>query len=98
MKDTINHILQQELSFHFTHSSGHGGQNINKRKTKAELYFNIDQSHYLSDIQKQHLKQIAANKIHHNSSILILTNQEHRSQHANKQELIKHFTDILHML
>ncbi|NCO98169.1 aminoacyl-tRNA hydrolase, partial [bacterium] len=44
----IDAILQKEVHFHFSKSGGHGGQNVNKRETKAELYFNIHDSDFLT--------------------------------------------------
>ncbi|MBU0626762.1 hypothetical protein KKH82_05060 [Patescibacteria group bacterium] len=55
----IEKILDKELHFHFTKSSGHGGQNVNKRNTKAELYFNIHDSEHLTEDQKQRLIELA---------------------------------------
>lgn len=51
----LNKIIKQEIHFHFTKSSWHGGQNVNKRKTKVELYFNIAESDYLTEEQKNKL-------------------------------------------
>ena len=61
----IDVILQREVHFHFAKSGGHGGQNVNKRMTKAELYFNIHDSQYLIPEQKQRLIEIAGHQIHH---------------------------------
>jgi len=91
----IQNIIDHELHFHFSKSGGHGGQNINKRNTKAELYFNIHDSQYLSFEQKQRLIALAGQMIHHQEGILIMTCQEERYQHANKEKVIHHFTQLL---
>jgi protein subunit release factor B len=92
----IQKIFREDVHFHFSKSGGHGGQNVNKRKTKAELYFNIDNCHYLSEEQKNNLKKIGGNFVHHHSSVLILTCQEQRYQHANKTKVSHHFVQLLH--
>jgi ribosome-associated protein len=94
--DLIQQILREDVHFHFSKSSGHGGQNVNKRKTKAELYFNIDNCQYLSEEQKLNLKKLGGNFVHHHSSVLILTCQDERYQHANKTKVSHHFVQLLH--
>lgn len=91
----IESILQREVHFHFSKSGGHGGQNVNKVATKAELYFNIHDSQYLTDEQKKRLIQLADHRVHHEEKILIMTCQEERFQHANKEKVIHHFRQLL---
>ena len=64
-KNIIENILKSDVYFHFVKSSGKGGQNVNKKNTKAELYFNINDSIYLDDEQKKRLITIAGNFVHH---------------------------------
>jgi len=92
---TIDNILTHEIYFHFAKSWWHGGQNVNKRETKAELYFNVHDSHSLTDAQKRRLVQVAWHMIHHNEWILIMTDQEERLQVANKEKVIHHFRELL---
>ncbi len=91
----IDAILRNEVHFHFSKSGGHGGQNINKRNTKAELFFNVHDSQYLTPEQKQRLIDIAGHHIHHHEGILIMTSQEERLQIANKEKVIHHFRQLL---
>lgn len=95
IQKTIEVILQKEVHFHFTKSGGHGGQNVNKRNTKAELFFNIHDSQYLTPEQKQRLIALAGHQIHHEEWILIMTCQEERFQYANKEKVIHHFRQLL---
>jgi len=95
MNQAIEKILQQEVHFHFAKSGGHGGQNVNKRNTKAELYFNVHDSRFLTDEQKQRVITLAGNRIHHHEGILILIDQEERFQGANKEKVIHHFKQLL---
>lgn len=95
IQQTIEAILQKEVHFHFAKSGGHGGQNVNKRNTKAELYFNVHDSEYLDIDQKKRLITLAGNMIHHEEGILIMTCQEERFQNANKEKVIHHFRQLL---
>jgi len=92
---TIDTILQREVHFHFSRSGGHGGQNVNKVATKAELYFNIHDSQYLTEEQKKRLINLGEHRVHHEEKILIMTCQEERYQHANKEKVIHHFRQLL---
>ncbi|HBB03482.1 TPA: hypothetical protein DCZ39_01065 [Patescibacteria group bacterium] len=61
----VKNIVEKELHFHFAKSGGHGGQNVNKRETKAELYFNIHDSQSLTPKQKLRLIRLAGSRVHH---------------------------------
>jgi ribosome-associated protein len=91
----IDAILDKEVYFHFAKSGGKWGQNVNKRETKAELYFNIRDTRYLNSDQKKRLIQCAGHMIHHNEWILIMTDQEERLQVANKEKVIHHFRELM---
>ncbi len=92
---SIQNVLDQEIYFRFSKSSWAGGQNINKRETKAELYFNIGNSQYLTSSQKNRLIAMAGNMVHHGENILIMTCQEERLQKANKEKVLAHFKQLL---
>jgi ribosome-associated protein len=65
MNIIIDEIVKKEVHFHFSRSGGHGGQNVNKRNTKAELYFNVHDSRFLTPEQKQRVIVVAGNHMHH---------------------------------
>lgn len=94
-ENIIQNILAHEVHFHFSKSGGPGGQNVNKRETKAELYFNIHDSQQLDFEQKQRLIELAGNMVHHQEGILIMTCREERYQNANKEKVIHHFKELL---
>lgn len=95
IQSTIENILAREVHFHFSKSWGPGGQNVNKRETKAELYFNIHDSNNLTFEQKQRLIDIAGHMVHHKEGILIMTCKEERYQNANKEKVIHHFKQVV---
>jgi ribosome-associated protein len=91
----IDNILKYEIHFHFSKSWWHGWQKVNKKNTKAELFFNIHDSNFLSDDQKKSLIQVAGHRVHHHEGILILTDKEERLQYQNKKKVTKHFIILL---
>lgn len=88
------HAILQELNFKAVRSSGSGGQHVNKVSSKVELTFNLEESIVLSDEQKQRIHY----KLQHRltkDSVLILLCDESRSQHRNKELVIKRFLEII---
>ncbi|WOD44863.1 alternative ribosome rescue aminoacyl-tRNA hydrolase ArfB [Hwangdonia lutea] len=86
--------LLQELTFKAVRSSGAGGQHVNKVSSKMELTFNLLESLALNEHQKERLQ----NKLQHRltkDGMLILHCDESRSQHKNKDLVIKRFFDLI---
>lgn len=100
MRKTIhtqqNKKIENELEFSASRSSGPGGQNVNKVNTKVELRFNIAQSAYLTDSQKQKIEKYCNNKINSNGE-LIISSQTERSQLKNKEKAIERFQHLIEM-
>ena len=86
--------LIKELQFKAIRSSGAGGQHVNKVSSKIELTFDVLNSQYLSSEQKEKLQNKLSNRIN-KEGILILFCDESRSQHKNKELVIKRFIDII---
>ncbi|MFS4468983.1 alternative ribosome rescue aminoacyl-tRNA hydrolase ArfB [Maribacter sp. 2210JD10-5] len=89
-KDTI----QQELQFKAVRSSGPGGQHANKVSSKVALSFDVQNSLGLSPIEKERLFQKLGFKLSKENT-LVLQCDIHRSQHKNKEEVIKRFFRLL---
>ncbi len=87
-------IPEREIKEDFVHSSGPGGQNVNKVATAVQLRFDIDQSVSLPQNIKQRLKQIAGNKIT-TDGVLIVESQEHRTQAQNRKAAREKFGRLI---
>lgn len=73
-------------------SSGAGGQHVNKVSSKIELSFDLFNSNGLSEYEKTLLqKKLKLSK----EGLLLLQCSESRSQHKNKDLVIKRFLSLL---
>ncbi|WP_036380717.1 alternative ribosome rescue aminoacyl-tRNA hydrolase ArfB [Muricauda sp. MAR_2010_75] len=86
--------VHSELQFKAVRSSGAGGQNVNKVSSKVELSFDVPASEGLSDMEKERLLQKLKTRLT-NEGVLILQCDEARSQHKNKDLVIKRFFEVL---
>lgn len=84
-----------QLVFQFSTSQGKGGQNVNKRETKAQWFFDIQQTNLLNERQKQKLKTKYRQYVNQDKTTLLISNQESRTQKANKEAVINRFLDII---
>ncbi len=88
------HIPFSELSFSFSRSSGAGGQNVNKVNTRVTLSFDVLRSPSLSDRQRQLVCRRLAGRINR-KGILQVSSDSHRTQGANREEVIRRFYALL---
>ncbi len=86
--------LHNELKFTAIRSGGPGGQHANKVSSKVQLIFDLENSKSFSEEEKQILlKNIQSNLTKENK--LILTSDDSRSQHKNKEIVIDRFLKII---
>ncbi|HSI77882.1 MAG TPA: alternative ribosome rescue aminoacyl-tRNA hydrolase ArfB [Lunatimonas sp.] len=94
--DKLNRrLLNPELKFQASRSSGPSGQNVNKVNSKAVLKFDIPNSHILDDAEKEVLLRKLANKIDQEGNLSIQS-QEKRSLLQNKEIAEDKFYALLH--
>ena len=87
-------IPEGELEFSFVKASGSGGQKVNKTNSQVQLRWNLLQSSCLDD----KIKSLLINKLTAkltNTGDLIISSEQARSQHMNKQNCIDKFIKCL---
>jgi len=87
--------LIKELNFKAVRSSGAGGQHVNKVSSKIELYFDLLNAAELTSEEKELLLKNLQPKLT-KQGVLLLNCDESRSQHKNKEIVIKRFLEIIY--
>jgi len=87
-------IPDGELWFTASRSSGPGGQHVNKVNSRVTLHFDCRNSPSLSQTQRRRLAKKLATRIT-KDGLLLLRCQRHRSQAANREELVRRFGALL---
>lgn len=86
-------VPEEALRFQFVSSSGPGGQNVNKRATKAELRVHID-ALGLDDDARQRLERLAGSRAIA-SGELIIVGERYRSQRRNRQDCLERLRQLV---
>jgi len=84
----------KELKFKAVRSSGAGGQHVNKVSSKVELIFDLQNSSEFTEEEKELLYKNLSSKLT-KDNLLLLQCDESRSQHKNKEIIIKRFLEII---
>ena len=84
----------RELSFKTSRSSGAGGQNVNQVGTSVTVPWNVLESGFFNDYQKDLIQNKLKNRINA-EGLLFLTVSESRTQLANKNKAIEKVLDIV---
>lgn len=88
------HIDEKEIEFHFFHSSGPGGQNVNKVATAVQLRFDVRKSANLPEQVRDRLTRLAGKRMTADG-VLILAARRFRTQLQNKQDALERLALLL---
>jgi len=87
-------LLISELNYKSSRSSGAGGQHVNKVSSRIEVFFNIKNTEALNTREKELVLLKLKNRINKEQT-LILSCEETRSQHRNKELATQRLIDLL---
>lgn len=87
-------IDEKEIEEEFIHSSGPGGQNVNKVATAVQLRFDVAHSASLPEEVRQRLTQLAGSRINSNG-VLIIDARRFRSQERNRRDALERLVDLI---
>lgn len=90
--DAIMAIIINEVTFKFFTVSGPGGQNLQKNKTGAHVFWNIDESR-ISDELKEKVRRV--NYSTKEASIVQFKSQTERSQDMNKKNALEKIASLI---
>lgn len=86
--------ISQELEFRTARSGGAGGQHVNKVETMVTGIWHVETSLLLTDEQKKIIQQKLSGRLNKEGQLLV-SSQVHRSQLANKEEVIKKMNELV---
>lgn len=86
--------LLKEIKFKAIRSGGPGGQHANKVSSKVVLFFDVQNSNAFTEEELQLVFKNLKSKLT-NENILILSSEETRSQHKNKEIVLEKFDQII---
>ncbi|MBC7262985.1 MAG: aminoacyl-tRNA hydrolase [Chloroflexi bacterium] len=87
-------IPLSELHYRFSHSSGPGGQHVNRTATRVELLFDVRNSPSLDEQQRERVLTTLASYID-KDGVLHLASSASRSQLRNREEVTVRFMTLI---
>jgi ribosome-associated protein len=87
-------IPDGEVRFSASRSGGPGGQHVNKVNSRVILEFDVMHASVLSPYQKRKIAEMLGHRLNQ-QGILRLQAQRHRTQSANRADLLKRFIEII---
>lgn len=83
-----------EFSWQFVHSSGPGGQNVNKVATTAQLRWDVAGSRCLPPEVKERLARVAGRRMTRDGRLVIEAGR-YRSQAQNREEAVERLVNLV---
>ncbi len=78
-------LTDAEIELTFSRSQGPGGQNVNKVNSKVTIHWDLKYSTSVSAFIKRRIQYKYSNRIN-NDGQLVLSSQQHREQHRNRED------------
>lgn len=94
LTDEIKKLLENEVRYSTSRSSGPGGQNVNKVNTQVEIRFSVTETAIFSEEEKSRILEKLKNRIN-SAGELILVSQQGRTQLENKELVTIKFFSVL---
>ncbi len=82
----------KEVSLHFVHASGPGGQNVNKVSTAVQLRFDVLHSPSLSETLKTRMIRLAGGRVT-SKGVLIINARRFRTQEQNRRDAFERLAE-----
>ncbi len=90
----LSAIVEHELQFRYSRSSGPGGQNVNRVETRVTVLFEVHDSANLADEEKRRIAIRLRTRIN-KDGILRVVSQRHRTREANRRAATERFEELL---
>lgn len=87
-------VPEAEFEVRAVRSGGPGGQSVNTTDSKVELRWDVTTSRALDERQRARVLERLASRLT-DDGVLILTGQEHKSQHRNREAVVARFRSIV---
>ncbi len=87
-------VPEAELDVRAVRSGGPGGQSVNTTDSKVELRWDVANSRALDDAQRERIMERLGHRLT-GEGVLILTGQEHKSQHRNREAVLARFRALV---
>jgi ribosome-associated protein len=87
-------IDEKDLTYDFIHSSGPGGQNVNKVETAVQLRFDVRSAKTLPEDVKDRLGRLAGSRLTDKGEIIIEA-KRYRSQSKNREDATRRLLALI---
>ena len=91
--DSIS-LDERELDERFIHSSGPGGQNVNKVASAVQLRFDAAASPSLQPAVKERLRRVAGRKMTE-AGVIVITANRFRTQERNRADAVERLVGLI---
>jgi ribosome-associated protein len=87
-------IPKKELKFSFSRSPGPGGQHVNTTATRVTVFFNVEKTRSLTELQKMVVKGKLRRRMD-KQGVLRISVHDFRSQIRNRQLAVDRFVELM---